>query len=86
MFGHKTNLNKFKKTEIKQGMLSCQNGRKLEIDSSRKTEKSTNVEINNTFLDNQQVKEFTREIRKYLQTNGNENTTHQNLQEALKAV
>ena len=42
--------------------------------------------LNNTFLNNQQVtKEIKREIKKFLETNDNENTT-QNLWDASKAV
>ena len=42
--------------------------------------------MNNTFLNNQQVtEESKREIKKFLETNDNENTT-QNLRDAAKAV
>ena len=42
--------------------------------------------MNNTFLNNQQVtEESKREIKKFLETNDNENTT-QNLWDAAKAV
>ena len=51
-------------------------------------QKSTNTQrLNNTFLNNQQVtEEIKREIKKFLETNDNENTTIQNLWDALKAV
>ena len=39
--------------------------------------------LNNMPLNNQEI---TEEITKYLETNGNENTTAQNLLEAAKAV
>ena len=39
--------------------------------------------LNNTFLNNQQV---TEEIKKFLETNDNENTTTQNLWDGAKAV
>jgi len=43
--------------------------------------------INNTFTNNQPVtEEIKREIKKFLETNGNENTTIQNLWDAEKAV
>ena len=43
--------------------------------------------LNNTFLNNQQVIEETkREIKKFIETNDNENTTNQNLWDAAKAV
>ena len=42
--------------------------------------------LNNTFLNNQQVtEEIKREIKKFLETNDNENTT-QNLWDTAKAV
>ena len=42
--------------------------------------------LNNTFLNNQQVtEEIKREIKRFLETNDNENTT-QNLWDATKAV
>ena len=45
------------------------------------------MEINNTFLNNQQVtEEIKREIKKFLETNDNKNTTTQNLWDAAKAV
>ena len=49
-----------------------------------KTVRNTNTwRLNNTFLNNQQV---TEEIKKFLETNDNENTTSQNLWDAAKAV
>ena len=43
--------------------------------------------LNNTFLNNQQVpEEIKREIKKFLETNNNKNTTAQNLWDAAKAV
>ena len=47
----------------------------------KKTVRNTNTwRLNNTFLNNQQVtEEIKREIKKFLETNGNENMTTQNL-------
>ena len=43
--------------------------------------------MNNALLNNQQVtEEIKREIKKFLETDDNENTTTQNLWEAAKAV
>ena len=43
--------------------------------------------LNNTFLNNQQViEEIKREMKKFLETNDNENTTIQNLWDAAKAI
>ena len=45
------------------------------------------MELNNTFLNNQQVaEEIKREVKKILETNDNENMTTQNLWVAAKAV
>ena len=54
----------------------------------KKTVRNTNTwRLNNTFLNNQQVtEEISREIKKFLDTNDNENTTAQNLWDAEKAV
>ena len=43
--------------------------------------------LNNTLLNNQEITEdIKEEIKKYLETNDNENTTTQNLWDAAKAV
>ena len=43
--------------------------------------------LNNMFLNNQQVtEEIKREIKKFLETNDNENMTTKNLRDAAKAV
>ena len=43
--------------------------------------------LNKTFFNNPQVtEEIKREIKKFLETNNNENTTTQNLWDAAKAV
>ena len=51
----------------------------LDINYKKKTVKNTNTwRLNNTFLRNQQVtEEIKREIKKFLETNDNENTTTQ---------
>ena len=53
-----------------------------------KTVRNTNTwRLNNTFLNNQQVtEEIKRKIKKFLETNDNENLTTQNLWDAAKAV
>ena len=60
---------------------------RLDINNKKKTVKNTNtLRLNNTFLNNQQVtEEIKREIKKFLKTNDNENTT-QNLWDAAKAL
>ena len=52
----------------------------------KKTVKNTNTwRLNNRLLNNQKItEEIKEEIIKYLETNGNENTTTQNLWDAAK--
>ena len=54
----------------------------------KKTIRNTNIwRLNNTFKNNRQVTEkIKREIKKFLETNDNENMTNQNLWDAAKAV
>ena len=54
----------------------------------KKSVRNTNTwRLHNTFLNNQQVtEEIKREIKKFLETNDNKNTTTQNLWDAAKAV
>ena len=57
MLGHKTSLNKFKKTDITSSIFSDHNGIKLEINNRRKAEKFTNPwKLNNTLLTNTKSK------------------------------
>ena len=59
---------------------------RLDINYKKRTVRNTNTwKLNNTFLNNQQItEEIKREIRKFLETNNNENTTTQNLCDAAK--
>ena len=61
---------------------------KLDINYKKETVRNTNTwRINNTFLSNQQIiEEIKREIKRFLETNDNKNTTTQNLLAAAKAV
>ena len=61
---------------------------RLDINYKKKTVRNTNKwRLNNTFLNNQQVtEEIEREIKKFLETNDNDNTTTRNLWDATKAV
>ena len=58
---------------------------RLDINYKRKSVRNTNTwRLNNTFLNNQQVtEEIKGEIKKFLETNDNENTT-QNLWDLSK--
>ena len=61
---------------------------KPDINYKEKTVRNTNTwRLKNTFLNNQQVSEkIKRDIKKFLETNDNENTTTQNLKEVLRGT
>ena len=88
--GHKSNLSKFKKIKIISSIFSDHNAMRLDINYKRKnkTVRNTNTwRLNNTFLNQQQVTEEIKvEIKKFLETNDNENMTTQNLWDAAKTV
>ena len=56
--------------------------------TKKKPVKNTNTwRLNNTFLNNEQVtEEIKKEIKKFLETNANENMTTQNLWDTAKGV
>ena len=88
ILGHKSSLSKFKKIEIISSIFSNNNAMKLEINYRGKKVKNTNTwRLNNMLLNNQEItEEIKEEIKKYLETNDNENTMIQTLWDAAKAV
>ena len=85
ILGHKSNLSKFKKTEIVSSIFSDHNAIRIDINYKKKTVRNTNTRRVNMFLNNQQVtEEIKREIKKFLEKNDNVNTTTQNLWDAVK--
>ena len=88
ILGHKANLNKFKSIEIISSIFSDHNGMKLEINHRKRNEKKLiRWRLNNMLLKNQWVnEEIKKEMKNYLETNDNEDTTSQNLWDAVKAV
>ena len=88
ILGHKSNRGKFKKIEIVSSIFSDNNALRLDINYRKRAIKSTNTwRLNNTLLNNQEItEEIKEEIKKYLETNDNENTTTQNLWDTPKAV
>ena len=85
---HKSSLGKFKKTEIVSSIFSDHNAMRLDINYRKISIRSTNTwRLNNTLLNNQEItEEIEEEIKKYLETNDNENAMTQNLWDAAKAV
>ena len=61
---------------------------RLDINYRKKSVKNTHTwRVNNTLLNNQEItEEIKEEIKKYLETNDNENMTTQNLWDTTKAV
>ena len=61
---------------------------RVEMNYREKTVKNINTwRLNNTLLNNQEItEEIKEEIKKYLETNDNENTMTQNLWDVAKAV
>ena len=88
ILGHKSNLSKFKKIEILSAIFSNHNTVRLDINYKKETVRNTHTwRLNKMFLNNLQVtKEIKREIKKFLETNDNENMATQNLWDAAKAL
>ena len=90
MLGHKTSLNIFKKIENISSIFYDHNDMKLEFNNihTQKTEKHIKTRtLNNMLLNNEWVNnEIKEEIKRYLETNENENTTTQNLWDTAKAI
>ena len=88
ILGHKLTLGKFKNIEIVSSSFSDHNTMRLDINYRKKSVKNTNTwRLHNTLLNNQEItEEIKEEIKKYLETNDNENTTTQNLWDAAKTV
>ena len=88
ILGHRSSLGKIKKIEIISSIFSHHNVMRLEINYRGKNIKHTNtLRLNNMLLKNQEsTEEIKKKIKKYLETNDNENTMIQNLWDAAKAI
>ena len=88
ILGHKSSLGKFKKIEIVSSIFSDHNAMRLDIDYRKISVKNTNTRrLNNTLLNKQEASEEIKgEIKKYLETNDNENTMTQIQWDGAKAV
>ena len=74
VLGHKTSLNKCKKTEIISSMFSDHNAMKLDINHKNTEKHGTTWKLNNMLLNNEWVNEIKKEIKRYLETNENVRT------------
>ena len=77
-----------KKIEIFTSIFCDHNAVRLDVNYRRKTIRNSNIwRLNNTLLNNQQItEEIKKEIKIYIETNENENTTNKNLWNTVKAV
>ena len=84
ILGHNS---KFKKIEIISSNISDQNAMRSEINYKKINVKKKHMEAKNMLLNNQEItEEVKQEIKKYLETNDNENKITQNLWDAAKGV
>ena len=87
ILGHKSILGEFKKIEIVSSIFSDHNAMRLDINYKKKLQKTNTWRLNNMLINNQWItQEIKEEIKKYLETNDNGDTTTQNLWDAAKAV
>ena len=90
ILGHKSSLSKFKKIEIVSHIFSDHDTMRLDINyrGKKKPAKTTHLwRLSNTLLNNKEVtEEIKKEIKRFLETNDNENMMIQNLWVSGKAV
>ena len=88
MLAHKTSVNEFKKIEIISCIFSDHTAVKVEINHKKNTEKHPKTgKLNNMLLNNKWVNnQIKEEIKRYIYTNENEDTTIQNLWDTGKEI
>ena len=88
ILANKASFNKFTRTEIISSIFSDHNAMKLEINYKNKAGKGAKMwGLNNMLLNNEwTIEEIKEEIKYYLETNENENTSYQLIWDAAKVV
>ena len=77
-----------RKLKLLPSIFSDHNSVRLDINyREKKLQKTNSWRLNNTLLNNKEVtEEIRKEIKRFLETNDNENTMTQNLRNSAKAV
>ena len=88
ILGHKSGLNRYQKIGIVPCIFSDHNALKLEINHNKKFGRTSNTWRLRTILlkDKRVNQEIKEELKRFMETNENEDTTVQNLWDAAKAV
>ena len=88
ILGHKSGLNRYQKTEIIPCIFSDHNALKLELNHKEKFRRNSNTwKLKTTLLKNAWInQEIKEELKQFMETNENEDTSLQNLWDTAKAV
>ena len=88
ILGHKSGLNRYQKIGIVPCIFSDHNALKLELNQNKKFGRTSNTWRLRTILlkDKRVNQEIKEELKRFMETNENEDTTVQNLWDAAKAV
>ena len=86
--GHKSGLNQYQKIGIVPCVFSDHNALKLELNHNKKFERTSNTWRLRTILlkDERVNQEIKEELKRFMETNENEDTSVQNLWDTAKAV
>ena len=87
ILGHKSGLNRYQKIVIVPCIFSDHNALKLELNHKKKFERNSNTwRLKSILLKDERVNQEIRELKGFMETNENEDTTVQNLWHTAKAV
>ena len=87
ILGHKSGLNRYQKIGIVPCIFSDHNALKLELNHRKKFGRNSNTwRLKSILLKDERVNQEVRELKRFMETNENEDTTIQNLWDTAKAV